>query len=103
MAKPEKRWQLLLVADDGRIVPFKRIKGMVITLAVLMVILGLVCVGLGWQWTAEKVRHGNTRDQLADANRQLNHYKEEVELITTELVLAQVRMEKAGLPVTRRH
>jgi len=103
MAKPEKRWQLLLVADDGRIVPFKRIKGIVITLAVLMVILGLVCAGLGWQLTVEKVQHGNTRDQLADANRQLDHYKDEVELITTELVLAQVRMEKAGLPVTRRH
>ena len=103
MAKPEKRWQLLLVADDGRIVPFKRIKGIVTTLAVLMVILALACAGLGWQLTAEKVRHRNTRERLADANRQLDHYKGEVEMITAELVLAQVRMEKAGLPVTRRH
>ena len=103
MVKPEKRWQLLLVADDGRIIPFKRIKGIVVTLAVLMVLLGLVCAGLGWQLTAEKVRHRQTRDRLADASRQLDHYKSEVELITTELVLAQVRMEKAGLPVTRRH
>ena len=103
MAKPEKRWQLLLVADDGRIVPFKRIKGIVVTLVVLMVILGLACIGLVWQLTAEKVRHGNTRDRLATTSRQLDHLKGEVELITTELVLAQVRMEKAGLPVTKRH
>ena len=102
MAKPENRWQLLLVADDGRIVPFKRIKGIVLTLAVLMVLLGLLCAGLGWQWTAEKVRHRKTKDQLAGANRQLNHYKSEVELITAELVLAEVRMEEAGLPVTKR-
>jgi len=102
MAKTENRWQLLLVADDGRIVPFKRIKGIALTLAVLLVLLGLLCAGLGWQWTAEKVRHRKTKDLLADANRQLNHYKSEVELITAELVLAEVRMEEAGLPVTKR-
>lgn len=102
MAKPENRWQLLLVAEDGRIVPFKRIKGIALTLAFLLLLLGLLCAGLGWQWTAEKVRHRKTKDLLADANRQLNHYKSEVELITAELVLAQVRMEEAGLPVTKR-
>lgn len=102
MAKTENRWQLLLVADDGRIVPFKRIKGIALTLAVLLVLLGLLCAGLGWQWTAEKVRHRKTKNLLADANRQLNQYKSEVELITAELVLAEVRMEEAGLPVTKR-
>ena len=102
MAKPENRWQLLLVADDGRIVPFKRIKGIALTLAFLSLLLGLLCAGLGWQWTAEKVRHRKTKDMLVDANRRLNHYKSEVELITAELVLAEVRMEGAGLPVTKR-
>ncbi len=99
MAKPEKRWQLLLVADDGRIIPFKRIKGIAVTLAILLVILGLACAGLGWQLTAEKVRHRRTMAQLTDANRQVVHYKSEHELITAELVLAEARMEKAGLLV----
>ena len=102
MATSEKRWQLLLVADDGRIVPFKRVKGVVVTVAILMVLLGLLCAGLGWQLTAEKVRHRRTSDQLATAERQLERYKSENELITAELVLAEVRMEKAGLPVTKR-
>ena len=102
MAKPEKRWQLLLVADDGRIIPFKRIKGIAVTLVILLVILGLACAGLGWQLTAEKVRHRRTMAQLTDANRQAVHYKSEHELITAELVLAEARMEKAGLPVRRR-
>jgi hypothetical protein len=99
MAKPEKRWQLLLVADDGRIVPFKRIKGIVVTLAILLVILGLACAGLGWQLTAERVRHRRTIAQLTEANRQVVRYKSEHELITAELVLAEARMEKAGLLV----
>ena len=86
MAKPEKRWQLLLVADDGRIIPFRRIKGIAVTLAILMVVLGLVCAGLGWQLTAEKVRHRRTLAQLTDANRQVVHYKSEHELITAELL-----------------
>ncbi len=99
MAKPEKRWQLLLVADDGRIIPFRRIKGVAVTLVILLVILGLACAGLGWQLTAEKVRHRRTMAQLTDANRQVGHFKSEHELITAELVLAEARMQKAGLPV----
>jgi type II secretory pathway pseudopilin PulG len=102
MATSDKRWQLLLVADDGRIVPFKRVKGVVVTVMILIVLLGVLCAGLGWQWTAEKVRHRRTSDQLANAEQQLERYKRENELITAELVLAEVRMEKAGLPVTKR-
>jgi hypothetical protein len=102
MARPEKRWQLLLVADDGRIIPFKRIKGVAVTLAILLVILALVCAGLGWQLTAEKARHRRTLGQLSDANRQVAHYKSEHELISAELVLAEARMDKAGLAIPRR-
>lgn len=101
MAKPEKRWQLLLVADDGRIIPFKRVKGIAVTLTILLVLLGLACAGLGWQLTALKVRHRKALDQLADANRQAAHHKSERELITAELVLAEARMEKAGLLVAK--
>jgi hypothetical protein len=102
MAKPEKRWQLLLVADDGRIIPFKRVKGIALTLMILLVLLGLVCAGLAWQLTAEKVRHHRTLDRLADANRQAAHFKSEHELIAAELVLAEARMQKAGLLISRR-
>ena len=97
MAKPEKRWQLLLVADDGRIIPFKRIKGIAVALVVILFLLGVLCAGLGWQLIAEKVRHRNAQDRLADAKQQVARYKNEHELITAELVLAQARMEKAGL------
>lgn len=97
MAKPEKRWQLLLVADDGRIIPLKRIKAIAVTLLILLVLLGLVCAGLAWQLTAEKVRHHRTRAQLAEADQLVVHYKGEHELIAAELVLTEARMEKAGL------
>ena len=102
MAKPEKRWQLLLVADDGRIIPFRRVKGIALTLMILLVLLGLLCAGLAWQFTAEKVRHQRTLGRLADATRQAAHFKSEHELIAAELVLAEARMQKAGLLISRR-
>ena len=67
MAPPEKRWQLLLVADDGRIIPFKRIKGIAVTLLGLLVVLALACAGLGWLWTVERVRHRGALDRLVEA------------------------------------
>lgn len=102
MTKPEKRWQLLLVADDGRIIPFKRFKGMAITLLIALVVVGLVCAGLGWQLKREITRHRQTLAQLDVAKRQAAQYKSENEIVTAELVLAEARMEKAGLPVPKR-
>jgi hypothetical protein len=52
--------------------------------------------------TAEKVRHRRSADRLADADRQMAHFKSEHELIAAELVLAEARMEKAGLLIPRR-
>lgn len=102
MTKPENRWQLLLVADDGRIVPFKRIKGIAVSLGILLVLLALVCAGLGWWLTVNHAKHRQTVDQLKDARRRATQYKSELELTTAELVLAEARMEKAGLPIPRR-
>lgn len=102
MTTPEKRWQLLLVADDGRIIPFKHIKGIALTLLVLLIALGVVCAGLGWLLTKEKIRHRRTLDQLALAEAEATRYKSENEIVITELVLAEARMEKAGLPVPDR-
>jgi len=65
MTTPEKRWQLLLVADDGRIIPFKHIKGIALTLLVLLIVAGVGCAGLGWLLTEEKISHRQTIDQLA--------------------------------------
>ena len=102
MAKPEKRWQLLLVADDGRIIPFQRIKGIALMLLILLVLLGLVCAGLGWQLNKEKIRYRQTLDQLASVKKEATHYKSENEFITAELILAEARMGKAGLPIPKR-
>ena len=102
MTTPEKRWQLLLVADDGRIIPFKHIKGIALTLLILLVVVGVVCAGLGWLLTEEKIRHRQTLDQLALAREEAARYKSENEMVITELVLAEARMEKAGLPVPDR-
>lgn len=101
MATTEKRWQLLLMADDGRIIPFKRIKGIAVALVILVVLLALLCAGLGWQLSVEKGAHQRALHRLAAANRQAARYKNEKEMTAAELVLAEARMEKAGLPVPR--
>lgn len=102
MTTPEKRWQLLLVADDGRIIPFKHIKGIALTLLVLLIAVGVACAGLGWLLAKEKTRHRETLDQLALAREEAARYRSENEIVITELILAEARMEKAGLPVPDR-
>ncbi len=102
MTRSERKWQLLMVANDGRIIPFKRIKGVALVLAALLILAVLACAVLAWQLTAERVRHGRTRDRLSNALQQAEHYKSEHELVAAELVLAEARMEKAGMPVSHR-
>lgn len=102
MIKPEKRWQLLMVADDGRIIPFKRIKGIAVTLVILLILLGLACAGLGWKLKTEAGSHRQVHEKLLEAKAEAARYKREHEFITAELVLAEARMKKAGLPIPNR-
>ena len=102
MTKSEKRWQLLLVADDGRIVPFKHIKGVALTLLILVMLLALVCAGLSWKLARETIRYHKTMDQLSTTKKEVEEYKRKVEVVTAELILAEARMLKAGLAVEQR-
>jgi len=97
MVKPTKRWQLLLVADDGRMIPIRRIKGVAVTLLVLLVLLVLLCAGLVWQLSAEKNSHSQTQRRLAETDRQVADFKNRHEWVAAELVLARSQLEKAGL------
>ncbi|GAB6907880.1 hypothetical protein DESC_460039 [Desulfosarcina cetonica] len=96
MQTPEKRWQLLLVADDGRIVPFKRFRGLAIALIVLLVLMILLCAGLGWQWAAERSSHARTREQLAKLRQTADQLKNSHKRLIAALATAQTRPE----PVT---
>ena len=71
MTTPGAKWQLLLMADDGRIVPFRRFKGLLIALFLLFLLLGLGCAGLGWWLVSEKSKHGETRERLSVIEKQV--------------------------------
>ncbi len=94
MARPESNWQLLLVADDGRIIPFRHVKGFALTLVGLLVLFGLASALLGWQFAMEKARHRQNREKLADVSEQAAHFKSEHERRTAELVLVKARLEQ---------
>lgn len=102
MTRSDKRWQLLFVADDGRIIPFKHIKGIALLLLILVVLLALACAGLGWKVAKETILYHKTLDQLATAQTEIEEYKRKVEVVTAELILAEARMLKAGLAVEQR-
>lgn len=93
MQTPEKRWQLLLVADDGRIVPFKRFRRLAIALILLLVIMILLCAGLGWQWAAERSRHDRTRKELAELRQTADQLKNSNKRLIAALATAEIRPE----------
>jgi hypothetical protein len=60
------------------------------------------CSVLGWLLTKEKIRYRQTLDQLVSTRQEAVRYKRENEIVVTELILAEARMAKAGLPVPDR-
>ncbi len=85
-----------MVADDGRIIPFRHVKGIVLTLIISLVITVTICAGLLWLLTKEKMNHHQTREQLSAAKQAAARYKSDNEIATAELVLAEARLQKAG-------
>ena len=102
MTRADKRWQLLLVADNGRIIPFRHIKGIALTLIIALVLLALACAVLGWRLTAERLRYQKTVAKLSATQDEAARYKRKLELLSADLVLNEARMAKAGLPVPDR-
>ncbi len=84
-----------MMADDGRVIPFRHVKGFATILLVLIAILFLASAVLGWQLVIEKKRHRRTLAQLVAANRHVAHYKSELESDVTALELAQAGIEEA--------
>ena len=98
MGSPGSRWQLLFMADDGRIIPFRRIKGLALVFLAMLVVLVVVCTGLGWWLTSEIARHEQTKAQLVGMENQMALYLKDQESRAFEPVAAKTPMEKTDLP-----
>ena len=101
MTDPKSNWQLLLMADDGRVIPFRHVRGFALTLLALIAILFFACAVLGWQLVSVTKRHRQALTQLVDANRQVAHYKSELESNTTVVEPAEAITEKTASPTVR--
>lgn len=98
MASPGSRWQLLLMADDGRIIPFRRIKGFLLVFLVLFMMLAVVCVGLGGWLVSEMVRHEQTQARLAVLESQVARCLEDRQSGDPAPAVSETRQKEAEGP-----
>lgn len=84
-AQRNNSWSIMLVGDNGRIIPFRRFKGMLIAAMAFMLIIIAVAVVLGVLYAAQAGKINGLTADLADVRDQAVKLRDENHLLKTQL------------------
>lgn len=91
--KKSKRWTLLVVNDQGRVLPFRRFKGL-ITLSLLLFVASLIATAALYFFYEKAIRENlQLKNTLAVSRKQAGTLRDNNEKLTTRLVVAESRLE----------
>lgn len=94
--RTSRRWTLLVVADNGRVVPIRHAKGLLTLLIVLLAGTALVAAGAVWCYRLKEERGVRLRAALGELRSQIDNLQQERDLLMARLAMAQTRLREAA-------
>ncbi len=92
----------MLVGDHGRIIPFRRFKGVMIAAIVLMLIIIAVTVVLGILYAGQVHKITILESDLTETRDQVTKLRDEKDLLLTQLVVQQKQLKKSAKKVDKK-
>lgn len=85
--KRDRYWSVMLVGDHGRIIPFRRFKGIAIGVVASLILAVLVIAGLSvaYLWQTDKIDQLNAA--LKETNQQMAKLRDEKDLLLAKMVV----------------
>lgn len=85
--KRDRYWSVMLVGDQGRIIPFRRFKGIAIGVVGSLVLAVLVIVGLSIAYMWQTDRIDQLDSALKETNQQMAKLRDERDLLVAKMVV----------------
>lgn len=85
-----------MVGDHGQIIPFRRVKGIAITLITLATLAILAAVGLGFWGAWLRVQNADLETELEDVRQSVRRLKDEKDLLMAKVVILETHNQKGA-------
>ena len=85
--KRDRYWSVMLVGDHGRVIPFRRFKGIAIGVVGGLILAVLVIVGLGTAYMLQTKKLNRLSTSLAESNAQIAKLRDEKDLLLAKMVV----------------
>jgi hypothetical protein len=95
-AKRDRSWSLLMVGDHGQIIPFRRVKGIAITLITLATLAILAAVGLGFWGAWLRMQNAGLETELEEVRQSIRRLKDEKDLLMAKVVILETHNQKSA-------
>ena len=93
-AKKSRKWNLLIVGDDGKIIPVTRFKGLIV-LSAFMLIAAIIAAASFYLINKKTIRKSSEVSGALEKSRQrANALQDEKDILMTRLVLAESRIKE---------
>lgn len=85
--KRDRYWSVMLVGDHGRIIPFRRFKGIAISVVGGLILAVLVIIGLSIAYVLQADTIDELKTSLEESTRQIAKLRDEKDLLVAKLVV----------------
>ena len=92
-AKAHRRWTLLVVGDNGRVVPIRHAKGWLTVVLILLLAAVFTATGSLWLLRLKQERTHRLRSELSELREQIDNLQQERDLLMARLAVAQARLK----------
>jgi uncharacterized coiled-coil protein SlyX len=102
-AKRDRYWSVMLVGDHGRIIPFRRFKGIAISVVGGLVLAVLVIIGLSIAYMLQAKTIDELKASVEESTRQITKLRDEKDLLLAKVVVtnkAPILEKKSETPTS---
>jgi uncharacterized coiled-coil protein SlyX len=102
-AKRDRYWSVMLVGDHGRIIPFRRFKGIAISVVGGLVLAVLVIIGLSIAYLLQAKTIDDLKASVGESTRQIAKLRDEKDLLLAKVVVTNktpIKEKKSDPPAS---
>ena len=96
--RSDKRWDMLVLDEYGKIIPIRRFKGLAIGMAVGLALALVGIAVVSWLYIKSQNTHSTLQSQVNAANEKIAELRHEKDILLAKLVVAQTEAERKPKP-----
>lgn len=92
-SEKSRKWHLLVIGEKGKVISFRRLKGVFLALIFTLILSLLASFYIGFLYTRNKMEIGSLKEKILTLEEKETTFKEEKELLMARIVIAESKLK----------